>query len=98
MIELPITVNISVDKSKTVFAMALETINEEVALTTDVVVNATIVDVPTYEGEYTITPLANAPVVLETKDKMCTDDITVTKIPTYQTHNDSGITFYIAEV
>ena len=95
---LPITVNLTLDQSKTVFAMALESSDETYELMNSMVINATIVDVPQYEGEYVITPLAANNVVLETKDKMCSDDITVLKIPTYQTHNESGITFYIAEV
>lgn len=78
--------------------MALESSDETYELMNSMVINATIVDVPQYEGEYVITPLAADNVVLETKDKMCSDDITVLKIPTYQTHNESGITFYIAEV
>lgn len=95
---LPITVTLTLDQSKTVFAMALEAITEEVVLSCDTVINATIVDVPTYDGEYTINPLANNSIILETKDKMCTDDITVTKIQTAQTSNQYGTTFYIAEV
>ena len=95
---LPITVNLNLDQSKTVFAMALESTDETYELMNSMVINATIVDVPQYEGEYVVTPLAANNVVLETKDKMCNDDITVLKIPTYQTHNESGITFYIAEV
>lgn len=98
MISLPIQVNITLEKSKTVYAMALESTVEEYELTNSTVINATIIDIPEYEGSYTITPLANDNVVVETKDKLCTDDITVLKIPTYQTHNESGITFYIAEV
>lgn len=98
MINLPIQVELSLDKSKTVFAIALESNLEEITLSNDTVINATIIDIPQYAGAYTVTPLAAGDVVLETKDKLCTDDITVLKIPTYQTHNESGITFYIAEV
>lgn len=98
MINLPITVNLTLDQSKTVFAMALESTVEEVTLSNSTVINATIIQVPQYDGEYTITPLANSATTLATKGKMMNDDVTVTKIPTYQTHNDSGITFYIAEV
>ena len=97
-IQLPIQVEMTLDKSKTVFTMALESNIEEAVLQNSMVINATIVDVPQYEGEYVIIPLADNDQVLETKDKLCTDDITVTKIPTFQTHNESGITFYIAEV
>lgn len=98
MINLPIQVDMTLDSSKTVFALALESNLEEVALQNDTVINATIVDIPVYEGEYTVDPLANNSIILETKDKLCTDDITVNKIHTARTTNQYGVTFYIAEV
>lgn len=98
MISLPIQVNMTLDTSKTVFALALESNLEEVTLQSDTVINATIIDIPRYEGEYVINPLARNSIILETKDKLCTDDITVTKIQTAETHNAYGTTFYIAEV
>ena len=55
-------------------------------------------DIPRYTGDYVVVPLADNEVVLATKNKRCTDDITVTQIPTYTTHNAYGETFYIAEV
>lgn len=98
MVQLPIVVNMAVDNSKTVFAMALESNLHEVSLSNDTVINATIIQIPTYDGEYTINPSAHNSVILETKDKMCTDDITVMKILTATTSNPFGDTFYIAEV
>lgn len=98
MISLPIQVNMTLDTSKTVFALALESNLEEVTLQSDTVINATIVDIPRYEGEYTVDPLANNSIILETKDKLCTEDITVNKIQTARTTNQYGTTFYIAEV
>lgn len=95
---LPIVVNMTVDSSKTVFAMALESNLEEVTLQNDTVINVTIYDVPHYEGSYTITPLANQQVVLETEGKMMDENLTVLRIPTYETRNDYGMTMYIAEV
>ena len=51
---------------------------------------------PPYMGEYTVIPKANEPTVLETKGKRMTDDVTVTKIPYYETANPLGDTVYIA--
>nr|DAI31898.1 MAG TPA: hypothetical protein [Caudoviricetes sp.] len=49
-----------------------------------------------YEGEYTVIPKANAPTVLETAGKTLNKDVTVTKIPYYETSNPTGDTVYIA--
>ena len=50
----------------------------------------------TYRGNYTVTPAMEAQ-VLETKDKVMTDDVTVLEIPMYETTNLSGgTTLYIA--
>ena len=49
-----------------------------------------------YEGEYTVIPKANEPTVLETAGKTLNKDVTVTKIPYYETSNPTGDTVYIA--
>ena len=49
-----------------------------------------------YDGEYTVIPKANAPTVLETAGKTLNKDVTVTKIPYYETSNPTGDTVYIA--
>ena len=50
-----------------------------------------------YEGPYTVTPLAHSETVLETQDKYMDDDVTVLKIPYYETSNLSGgYTVFIA--
>ena len=53
--------------------------------------------VPTYTGAYEVTPLAHSAVVLETEGLKMTDDVTVFKIPYYDTSNPYGTTVYIAE-
>lgn len=51
-----------------------------------------------YEGNYIVTPSAEEDIVLETKDKLMTDDLTLKKIPFHETTNDSGgITVYIGK-
>ena len=51
-----------------------------------------------YEGEYVITPKAYDEQILETKDKIMSNDVVVLKVPKYETTNLSGgYTVYIAE-
>lgn len=50
---------------------------------------------PIYEGDYIVTPRAHEEVILETSDKLLTDDVTVLEIPYYETSNVSGYTVYI---
>lgn len=54
-----------------------------------------LVPIP-YEGEYNVIPKAHENVVLETKDKLMDDDVTVLKVPYYETSNLTGETVYIA--
>lgn len=53
-------------------------------------------DIELYDGAYEVTPDAHNPVVLNTKDKMMADDVTVNKVPYFQTSNATGDTVYIA--
>ena len=54
------------------------------------------IDAPEYDGQTEITPDAYNEYQLETKNKIIREDITVFKIPTYETSNASGTTFIIA--
>lgn len=47
-------------------------------------------DIPVYEGDYVVIPQADSAVVLETQAKLMTEDVTVTKIPYWETSNLSG--------
>lgn len=98
-VDEPITVDLQIDNSNRVFDMALESNQRTVDLSaaTAIVVQAGS-DVPRYEGDYLVIPHAYNEKVLQTKNKMCTDNITVTKIKTSSTTNPYGTTFYIAEV
>lgn len=50
-----------------------------------------------YKGEYEVTPKANEATVLETKGKLMIDNVTVKKVPIYETTNSqNGTTVYIA--
>ena len=52
-----------------------------------------------YDGAYVIDPLVNAGIELETNGKYCRDDITINRVPRYETTNPAGgLTFYIGEM
>lgn len=54
--------------------------------------------VPTYEGEYEVTPKAHTEQTLDTQGKMMTENLTVFKVPYYETSNIfDGKTVFIAE-
>ena len=48
-----------------------------------------------YLGPYEVVPSTTDNIILETKKKTMTDDVTVFKIPYYETSNESGYTVYI---
>lgn len=54
-------------------------------------------DVDEYEGMYHVIPKAYEDQVLPTKNKVLYSDVTVAEIPTYETSNESGLTFIIGE-
>ncbi len=47
-------------------------------------------DLPPYEGSYSVDPLAKAEIVLPTKDRNMTDDITIKKIRQLEVGNTAG--------
>lgn len=49
-----------------------------------------------YNGEYTVTPQAHKEQVLETKNKCMIDDLTVLRVPYFETSNIYGNTVFIA--
>lgn len=53
--------------------------------------------IPVYAGPYSVTPKAGTAQTLSTAGKQMTEDVTVAKVPYYETSNTSGTTVYIAE-
>lgn len=53
-------------------------------------------DIPVYTGEYVVIPKAFNETILPTNGKMMNSDVTVRKVPYYETSNTSGKTVYIA--
>lgn len=58
----------------------------------------TLVNGNTYDGPYEVTPRAHNEVILPTRDLFMADDVTVRRVPYYETSNlFDGKTAYIAE-
>ena len=94
---IPVKTSLTVRDNNVSFEFEFENEREAIPFTVDtqIIVGG---GGPTYEGPYEVTPLAHDPVVLETKDHMMADDVTVHKVPKYVTSNLSGgKTVYIAE-
>ena len=86
---------IKVSSNENVYNIGLDESNSyNVTLDESIVINV-ITDVPKYEGDYIVTPRAHEEVVLDTDNKLMTDDVTVLEIPYYETSNLSGTTVYI---
>ena len=77
MIELPIIVDLTVNKNDVVFEFDLENLNPEIEFTASNVIN---VEFPTYDGDYTVDASVHNPVVLETQGKVMNDDVTVNQL------------------
>lgn len=57
-----------------------------------------VIEGETYDGSYDVTPKAHTEQVLETRNKLMTSDVTVFKVPYYETSNIfDGLTVFIAE-
>lgn len=70
----------------------------EFDLEVDQTIVVNLIEGERYDGEYVVTPLAKNEVVLETSGKIMLDDVTVRKVPYFETSNDSGgYTVYIGE-
>ena len=48
-----------------------------------------------YKGPYNVKPQLENAVVIQTKNKLMSDDVTVSKIPTYEVSNTAGGTPFI---
>ena len=54
------------------------------------------VDTEVYDGAYEVTPQAHEEQILPTKNKRMTDDVTVLRVPYFETSNIYGNTVFIA--
>ena len=49
-----------------------------------------LIDVDTYTGQYSVTPLPNVEQILRTSNKLLREDVTIQPIPYYETSNEAG--------
>ena len=94
MIELPIIVDLTVNKSKQVYEFDIENNSPEIEFTLR---NGIVFDYPVYDGEYVV-DAGYDPVVLETKDKVLLQNVTVNRLPeneiyihTAEINDDTGM-------
>lgn len=76
------------------YEVGLAESSESYDMTLDTAVNVTGGEY--YTGDYEVTPRAATEVVLPTEGLVMSDDVTVRKIPYYETSNPTGKTVYIA--
>lgn len=67
-----------------------------ISASTGIPVTREYVDAEIYDGEYTVTPQAHEEQILQTKNKRMTDDVTVLRVPYFETSNIYGNTVFIA--
>lgn len=72
----------------TLVSVKKETLNGKITIPPEV-------PVPNYQEEYIVTPKPFNDEILQTNGFKMTDDVTVLKIPYYQTSNETGYTVYI---
>jgi len=70
--------------------------SQTVGISTGAQIVREYVDAEVYDGEYTVTPQAHEEQVLETRNKRMTDDVTVLRVPYFETSNIYGNTVFIA--
>lgn len=57
---------------------------------------AAVADIPAYDGEYTVEPKLREEIIMQTKGRRMTADVTVSKVPSYEVTNEAGgITFIL---
>lgn len=70
--------------------------DESIDAVTEVVIVHNGGDYEYYDGAYHVIPKAYDDIILETKEKIMRDNVTVDSVPYYETHNEKGTTIYIA--
>lgn len=91
---MPIEYQFELEQMDEEFIFTLEEPEYEFTIEEAIIIHEGGYDV--YDGQYEVTPSAHNSIVLETREKLMADDVTVLKIPYYETSNESGLTVYIA--
>ncbi len=87
------TYQVEVSEQDQTFSVSSENVQEIDAELSEAI---QIVSTNLYQGEYIVIPKAQNEVVLETRNKTMADNVTVRKVPYYETSNITGETVYIA--
>lgn len=94
---LPIVVDMDIVESRNIYELEVNKLLNVFDLDVESKVVVKKYGAEEYEGEYIVTPLAYQEQTLNTKDKLCTNDIVVKEVPIWETSNLSGgKTAYIA--
>lgn len=84
----------SIVEANVSFPAGVEELNYQIPVGID---SRIVVNNDYYTGNYTVEPSANQDIVLPTAHKVMREDVTVVRIPVWETSNVSGgTTFYIA--
>ena len=91
----PLVVPIGLEQTKA-YKVNVDPMYKNVPVSMDVKIEQKSAPVDPYEGPYIVTPSAHNNITLATKERYMEDDVTVLKIPYYETSNLSdGYTAYI---
>lgn len=77
-------------------SVSVSILSPSISASTGIPVTREYVDAEIYDGEYTVTPQAHEEQILQTKNKRMTDDVTVLRVPYFETSNIYGNTVFIA--
>lgn len=89
-----LVVNVTLAELDECYNVCMEESNSALDVELDTAVNVT--GGTYYTGDYEVIPQASNEIILPTEGLVMSDDVTVRKIPYYETSNESGKTAYIA--
>lgn len=87
-------IDVSVEEQTELRVDVTETSSIDVDIKDVVYIKGSGGDYDFYTGKYKVTP-SNQNQILKTQDKVMRDNVTVSKIPTYEVSNEFGTTFVI---
>ena len=92
----PIIIDVDVGHNVPVIPMTLESNVTTIGVSVGDAINVQILPSATYDGDYVVIPKAYDDQILETKNLLMKDDVTVKRVPYFETTNPDGRTVYIA--
>ena len=94
--DIPLVVDLEVESDQVEFDLEIENDIFEFDLEADQTIVINKIGGDAYEGPYEVTPRAHNETILETRNKLMADNVTVLEIPYWETTNPDGKTVYIA--